>query len=421
VGPTESQTSTAYSPQSRAEQLLELSFALSAAATLPEVSDAVMAGAKRIFPDSAGAIIVRRSSSEDQLEIFAVSDLPGQVFENWRQFSVNEDAPMAECVRTGEILMLRSPAEWGARYPHLLSLLVETGHRAQIMAPLVAGGATIGVLGVAFSIERDFSEDEQQVITAVASQCAVALERARLFEKERELREAAEQANRAKSDFLATVSHELRTPLNAIGGYAQLIELGIHGPVTPDQLLALGKIQTSQLHIQGLINSVLEFTRIEAGVVQYHMQPVEVAECIRLCEILTATQKEEKHLTYDRGKVDASLRVHADPEKLRQVIINMLTNAIKYTDPHGQITLCVEAIDQRVLIRVTDNGEGIDDAETDAIFEPFVRLRSSGVVSEGIGLGLPISRRLARGMGGELTVESTKGKGSTFTLSLPRA
>lgn len=379
-----------------------------------------MSGAKRIFPDSAGAIIVRRSSAEDQLEIFAVSDLPGQVFENWRQFSINDDAPIAKCVRTGEIVILSSSAEWEAKYPHLLPLLIETGHRAQLMAPLIAGGATIGALGVAFSVERTFSEAEQQLVTAIASQCAVALERARLFERERELREAAEKANRAKSDFLATVSHELRTPLNAIGGYAQLVELGIHGPVTPEQMLALGRIQTSQLHIQGLINSVLEFTRIEAGVVQYHIQPVEIAECLVLCEMLTATQKEQKHLSYNRGDVDVSLRVHADPEKLRQVIINMLSNAIKYTDPHGQITLDVEAVDQRVLVRVTDNGEGIDEAELDAIFEPFVRLRSSGVVSEGIGLGLPISRSLARGMGGELAVESKKGQGSTFTLSLPR-
>ncbi len=379
-----------------------------------------MAGAKTIFPDSAGAIIVRRSSLEDQLEIFAVSELPGQVFENWRQFSINEDAPIAECVRTGEIVILSSPAEWEAKYPHLLGLLIETGHRAQVMAPLIAGGATIGALGVAFSVERTFSESEQQLVTAVASQCAVALERARLFENEKELREAAEKANRAKSDFLATLSHELRTPLNAIGGYAQLLELGIHGTVTPEQLLALGKIQTSQLHIQGLINSVLEFTRIDAGVVHYHSPPVEIAECIALCEMLTATQKEQKHLSYNRGDVDLSLRVHADPEKLRQVIINMLSNAIKYTDPHGQITLDVEAVDQRVLVRVTDNGEGIDEAELDTIFEPFIRLHSGGVVSEGVGLGLPISRSLARGMGGELTVESKKGRGSTFTLSLPR-
>jgi len=399
--------------------LLELSFALSAAATLPSISDAVMAGAKKIFPDSAGAIIIRRSSSEDQLEIFAVSDLPGQVFENWRQFSVNENAPMAECVRTGEIIILRSPAEWEARYPHLMPLLVETGHRAQLIAPLIAGGATIGALGVAFTAERIFSDAEQQLVTAVAGQCAVALERTRLFEKERKLREAAERANRAKSEFLATVSHELRTPLNAIGGYVQLLELGIHGPVTPEQVHALGRIQSSQLHIQGLINSVLEFTRIEAGVMQYHIQPVDIGECLSLCEMLTGIQIEQKHLDYRRTSTNTSIRVQADPEKLRQIVINMLANAIKYTDPYGQITLDVQAVEHQVHIRVTDTGDGIDEADISAIFEPFVRLRSSGTVSEGIGLGLPISRSLARGMGGDLTVESIKGRGSTFTLSLP--
>ena len=192
--------------RSQAERLLELSSVLSSAVTLADVSDAVMAATSTLFPESAGTIIVRRSSRETDLEVFAVSDLPGQVFENWRSFPIDADAPLAECVRTGDIIRLKSPGDWETRYPHLVPLLAETGHRAQLVTPLVAGGATIGALGIAFRSERTFPDDETQLLVAVTAQCAIALERARLYDLEKEARQAAEMANRAKSNFLASLS-----------------------------------------------------------------------------------------------------------------------------------------------------------------------------------------------------------------------
>jgi signal transduction histidine kinase len=379
-----------------------------------------MAGAKSAFADSAGTIIIRRAAQDDELEIFAVSDLPGQVFENWRRFRLDEDAPVAECVREGKVIALNSPAAWKARYPHLLPVLEQTGHRAQLVAPLVAAGATIGAVGIAFTEDRNFSDEEQQLVTALASQCAVALERARLYEKEREAREAAETANRAKSDFLASLSHELRTPLNAIGGYTELLQLGIHGPIRTEQAEALERIQASQRHIQGLISSVLEFSRVDAGMTQYDMRTVALDEILTTCEALTAPQMHQKSLCYSRESSNSSLEVTADPEKLRQILLNLLTNALKYTETGGRVTLGVEADEDQVRIKVSDSGRGISDADFERIFEPFVRIQSSGGVAAGVGLGLPISRRLARGMGGELKVEASDDSGSTFTLSMPR-
>ena len=406
---------------SRADRILQLSFSLAAASSPTEISDAVMVGTRAAFPDSAGAIIARKRTADDDLEIFAVSELPGEVFENWQRFPVGTDAPLAEVVRTGELIALESPHQWEQRYPHLMSLLEQTGHRAQVIAPLVAGGQTIGSLGVAFDKPRVFSTDDVEIIRAVANQCAIALERVRLFDGEREARAAAENANRAKSEFLASLSHELRTPMNAIGGYVQLLEMGVHGPVTDDQVTALRRIGTIQKHINGLIDSVLEFSRIEAGVIHYNTCRVDLEECLEECESLMAPQIRAQGLTYLRDPVCSRIAVSADAEKLRQIVLNLLGNAIKYNLPNGHIGVAINTDDRCVYILVSDTGRGISPDQLDLIFQPFVQLTSGGSIREGVGLGLPISRSLARGMGGELKAEANPAGGSTFVLSLPLA
>jgi PAS domain S-box-containing protein len=237
-------------------------------------------------------------------------------------------------------------------------------------------------------------------------------------------RAEAERANRAKAEFLATMSHELRTPLNAIGGYAELIELGVHGPVTAAQAQALARIQTSQRHLLGLINEVLNYTRVEAGVVQYELERVPVAEAIATCEALTAPQMRAKRIAFhaDPEGCGASVAARADREKLQQIMLNLLSNATKFTDPGGSIAVRCTVDGQAVALHVTDTGHGIPAERLESVFEPFVQVDARLTrTQEGVGLGLAISRDLARGMGGELSVESEVGVGSTFTLTLPRA
>ena len=236
-------------------------------------------------------------------------------------------------------------------------------------------------------------------------------------------RAAADDANAAKSNFLAVMSHELRTPLNAIAGYAELLAMEVHGPITPDQREALGRIVRSQRHLLRLINDILNLSRIEAGHVDYVVERVPLAEVVGSVTPMVEPQMAAKNLALEIA-VAPGVAARADRDKLQQVLLNLLTNATKFTAPGGRVR--VEAGDgsgsDSVAIRVTDTGVGIPSAMLDKVFEPFIQVDASHTrATEGTGLGLAISRDLARGMGGDLSAASTLGVGSTFTLTLPPA
>ena len=230
----------------------------------------------------------------------------------------------------------------------------------------------------------------------------------------------AQAANSAKSEFLTTMSHELRTPLNAIGGYADLMEMELRGPVTDAQRRDLQRIRASQQHLLGLISSVLDLSRIEAGQVAYDLETVAVDSFLAGLDALVAPQAAAKQVQLVlRDSHD--LAVVADREKLRQIILNLLSNAIRHTPAGGSVTLSAQLRGSRVAIVVDDTGPGIAAEKRDVIFEPFVQLdRSLTKTREGLGLGLAISRDLARGMAGDLTVESNAGGGARFVLTLQR-
>ncbi|HEX2206883.1 MAG TPA: PAS domain-containing protein [Longimicrobium sp.] len=235
-------------------------------------------------------------------------------------------------------------------------------------------------------------------------------------------RQEAELANRAKADFLASMSHELRTPLNAIGGYVDLVEMGIHGPVTPAQREALGRVKVSQQHLLTLINDVLTFARVEAGRIDLDLQEHSASGLLATIEPLVAPLAEARQIVLSVGDCDPSLRLVADAERTRQILLNLVGNAIKFTQPLGRVRLTCQERDGWADIRVSDNGPGIAPEKQQSIFDPFVQVeRRFSNPREGVGLGLSISRDLARAMGGELSVASVPGEGSTFTLLLPRA
>jgi signal transduction histidine kinase len=235
-------------------------------------------------------------------------------------------------------------------------------------------------------------------------------------------RTQAEAANAAKSDFLATMSHELRTPLNAIGGYVDLLAMGIRGPVTDTQLEDLDRIRKNGRYLLALINDILNFARLEAGQVEFAPADVEVRDLLLGLEPIVGPQLAAGGLRYACEAGAPGVRVRADYERVRQILLNLLTNAIKFTAAGGSVTVSCAASSDSVSLSVVDTGRGIESTKLERIFEPFVQVdrHLTNVSQQGVGLGLAISRDLARRMGGDITAQSEVGKGSTFALVLPR-
>jgi len=236
-----------------------------------------------------------------------------------------------------------------------------------------------------------------------------------------EQRRAVADASRAKSEFLAAMSHELRTPLNAIGGYAQLLQMGVSGPVTAEQQVYLERIQRSQGHLLGVINDILNFSRLEAGEIEFTVATVAMCDLVESVMAMIMPQANAKELTLALGQHDTTPMAEGDPLKIEQVLLNLLSNAVKFTGEGGTIAVACGVDGDHVWLEVRDTGIGIPAHELELIFAPFKQVgRSLASPKEGTGLGLAISRDLARRMRGDLTVESEEGVGSTFRLTLPR-
>jgi signal transduction histidine kinase len=304
-----------------------------------------------------------------------------------------------------------------------LRILREIGFGSLLIVPLIVRGRVQGAITFV-SPEGDpaFSPDEIGLATDLGARCAMALDNARLYHETDALRLTAEAANRSKSQFLGMISHELRTPLNAIGGFAELLEMGVEGPMTPKQRIALGRIKANQVHLLTLITEILNFVQLESGRMAYHLGPVSLPQALGDATGMLSGAAEAKKVTLATAPGEKDVTAWADADRVRQILLNLIMNAVKYTPAGGTVTVSCAAVDDTVVAQVADTGPGIEVKQLDSIFEPFVQL-AAGLKDQrgGVGLGLPISRDLARAMKGDVTVESTVGGGSRFTLSLPRA
>jgi signal transduction histidine kinase len=310
-----------------------------------------------------------------------------------------------------------------AHGPQNLAVLRELGFGALLVVPLVVRGAVLGTITFV-SAEGDdpFTADEIALASNLADRCALALDNARLYRETDALRAVANDANRAKSEFLRNVGHELRTPLYAIGGYVDLLATTMRGTLTPEQHSDLARIKYNQQHLVTVISQLINFVRAESGRVEYRFEEVPVRAALAdVAELLDGAAR-ERQLTLVLRPEPSDTSVFADPDRLRQILLNLVMNGIKYSPiGGGNITLGFTQMSDTVLIQVSDLGLGIPAEKLEAIFEQFVQLPSGAATRHaGFGLGLGISRDLARAMGGDLTVESTLGVGSRFTLTLPR-
>jgi signal transduction histidine kinase len=291
-------------------------------------------------------------------------------------------------------------------------LLLRLGTRSSITVPLDAREFRLGTMTFV-SGSRDFDDADFAFAVEIASRAARALENSRLYE-------AALMANRAKSDFLAVMSHELRTPLNAIMGYADLLSLGVAGAVDTKQADYLRRIDASASQLLHIIEEVLAYAQMEAGRAEAHPETIRLGdpiyEVIDTAEPLIA----EKGLTFRQVVPQPDAALYTDGGKLGQLVLNLLTNAVKFTE-RGSVTLSATMEGEDVVIAVTDTGIGIAPGELEHVFAPFQQVEQGKTRrAGGSGLGLSVSRQLARLLGGDLTVESKLGSGSTFTVRLPR-
>jgi signal transduction histidine kinase/CHASE3 domain sensor protein len=397
--------------------LHDFTVALSATATPEDVARVAGEWGPRVMAASA-AVVATLSDDGRHLEPVHVAGLamPGGP---WSAIPIGAATLVADAVRRGEVVHAGSAEVRAAAHaePPPRSDL-----EAALAAPLRFEERTLGGWVLYFDEPRAFNADELRLFEALTEQCAQALERTRLFVSERDAREQAEEANAAKVKFLRVMSHDLRTPLNAILGYAEILHDGYVGPLEGQQQEFLGRILASTGVLRALIEEVLEYARIEAGRLEIHAVDLSVEPLLKQVESLVAPQAVAKGIAITR-EAAPPLKVRGDADRIGQILSNLVTNAIKYTPTGGAVSVDASADNGGVTIRVADTGPGIEEGDLDRIFEPFVQLDHPDRApdGEGVGLGLAISRELARAMGGELRAESQPGRGTTFKLHLPLA
>ncbi|MEO7083098.1 MAG: ATP-binding protein [Gemmatimonadaceae bacterium] len=401
----------------RAERLQAATEAFSGALALAEVAKLVVDQAMEALAADSGALGGFNASAE-ALRFVAVRNV--STANVGHTVSIKDEGPMTETVRTGQPVLLPTAAEIAARYPGIVGAHKLDQVESIACFPLAYGGLTLGSLLVRWQRPRALSSYEVSFMAALSRIAAEAFDRARLFDAEREARTEAEGANRAKAAFLASMSHELRTPLQAALGFAQLVRSEVYGPINQAQAEALGRVERSQTHLARLIDDILDFARLEAGRVRLKLEPVAIADVFTDLAPLVESQAAAKELVLKLEPPATSFRVLVDRQRLQQIMVNLVGNAIKFTPEGGRIAVTAFRAGDRVLIQTCDNGVGVPADRQALIFEPFVQVDDSLTRTQpGTGLGLAISRDFARAMGGDITVESVLNQGSTFTVMLP--
>ena len=307
--------------------------------------------------------------------------------------------------------------------PEIHAALQALGAGPALIVPLRVGSRLMGaIMFVAARAGHAYTPEDIRLASELGDRSAAALDRARLYGESMALRIRAEAASEAKSTFLGMMSHELRTPLNAIAGYVDLIDMEVRGPVTPEQRKDLGRIRTNNRYLTGLINDLLSLTKLNGGQTVYNTVDVEAQEIIAASRSLVAPLIAQRELVFEDLTDGEPCVARGDRDKVMQIMVNLLSNAIKFTPPGGTIQVSCAVSETTLDIRVRDSGIGIAADKLELIFDPFMQIDGRTLSAEaGVGLGLAISRGLARAMHGDLVAESSLGEGSRFTLTLPRA
>jgi signal transduction histidine kinase/CHASE3 domain sensor protein len=401
----------------RAERLQVATEAFTAALSLGEVCNLVVDQTMLAVGAQSGALAAI-DDEPGRLRFLAVRSIPS--IQPGDTVGIDEQRPLCIAVREERAIISENFEETSSKFSQIVDEHRRDGVQAFAAYPMQYDGKTVGVIVMRFIRPHALPPADRALMGAMARIATEAFERARLYDAERTARSAAESANRAKAAFLASMSHELRTPLQAALGFAQLVRSGVYGPINEPQAEVLGRVERSQTHLARLIDDILDFARLEAGRVRMKLEDVPLTEIIADLTPLVEPQATAKKIELALLPPPDSLRVTADRHRLRQILVNVVGNAIKFTPELGTIRVGAVADGTVARIQVRDTGIGIPEDRQQAIFEPFVQVEDglTRTVS-GAGLGLAISRDLARAMGGDMIVESELGKGSMFSIILP--
>ena len=401
----------------------EIASAMLSPLELRQVLDVALEKASRAIGAPSGSITLL-TPAKDRLEFAAVYGLSPGYGDKFRQMGLlpaDDSSPSGRAVSTGKTYWVRDVN----RHPLCKAwkhITVGEGVRALISVPLVAGGEPLGTLNQYMAEPHRFRAPEVRLLEVVAQQISLAIERARLYDRLKQQHEAVSAASDRKSRFLASMSHELRSPLTAIVGFADLLGQQIPGSLNAAQLRQVQMIAASAKHIMAVVNDALDVARIEAGKLECLIEPVDAAEVISEVSDMMQPLARAKHLALNVSRPAEPLILRCDRQRSKQILVNLVSNAIKFT-ARGHIDLSGvrdASVPHQARIMVSDTGIGVPADQVPLLFQEFQQLPTP-FQNQGAGLGLAISRKLARLMGGDIEVQSDFGRGSTFTLKLETA
>jgi GAF domain-containing protein/anti-sigma regulatory factor (Ser/Thr protein kinase) len=399
------------------QALGEIGRAVSASLELDAVLRTIIGNACRIAGAEGGIVYVFDATSE-RLVVAADLGVDPELSRFVQGLPLGSGGPLiARAALQGEPLQIEDVATadgYGVK-----EALLATGWRAVLAVPLLREGSIVGGLGLLRRKPGAFAPETVATMSTFGMQAALAIHNARLYDELALKSRQLEEASRHKSQFLANMSHELRTPLNAILGFTELIQDGVYGEPPEKIRTMLERVQANGRHLLGLINDVLDLSKIEAGQLQLRLDEYVLADIVRATHSATEALAREKGLTLRMMVPEDLPRGHGDAQRIAQVLLNLVGNAIKFTEA-GSVEIRAAAVGEAFEVAVSDTGPGIAAADQDRIFEEFQQVDSTATRRKGgTGLGLAISRRIVEMHGGRIQVESEPGEGSTFRFTLP--
>jgi PAS domain S-box-containing protein len=403
----------------RIARLQAVMVALAEALRPAEVAEVIVQQGVAALQARAGLVAVVTDDGAS-LEIVHAVGYPTDVLVNWQRFSLNTPTPLADAVRFREPILLESPDALADRFPRLTAMPDSTGNTSVAAIPLSVNGQATGVLGLSFATFQSFTGEDRAFMLTLARQCALALERARLYEAERAARAEAQEAVRVRDAFFSVASHELKNPLTSLLGNAQLLQRRLmrEGSRSERDQRTVAVIVEQAARLNKMITEMLDVARIETGQLSIECTPLDLCALARQVVVEVRPTLTQHTLTYSDPGVP--LIITGDGLRLEQVLQNLVQNAIKYSPAGGPVVVGVEQQGQTVCVAVSDQGVGIPQEALPNLFQRFYRaanVDAGGI--KGLGIGLYVVKEIVTLHGGTVTVDSSEGLGSTFTICFP--